>query len=125
VARPAEVLITDAPAEPPTYVLPGGVRIYGLGPPPPPRPRLPQPSMFAALLNALVPEAFLVEVGDRWGRDGLPIRVVHAETKARGWAIMRRPANLHHDHVDAAMEALDTALERLRGDWSSDVSPLS
>lgn len=112
--RPAEVTIADAPGEPPTYVLPGGVRLYGLGPPPPPRTRLPAPPLLSAFLRELLPGDFAVEVAQRWGRGGLFLQIVHLETKARGWAIMRRPADLEQGFEGAATEALDEALKRLR-----------
>jgi hypothetical protein len=122
VPRPAEVTIADAPGEPPTYVLPGGVRIYGLGPPPP-RLRPPTPAVLGAFLKEFLPDAFAVEVAERWGRGGLFLQVVHLETKARGWAIMRRPTDLEHGLVDAATEALDEALARLRAASSGGASP--
>lgn len=122
---PLEVFITEAPGEKPTYVLPGGARIYGLGPPPPPRFRQPKPAQLASLLNQLLPATYAVEVAERWGRDGLFIRIVHLETSARGWAVMRRPTDLHHDLVSATMDALDTALDRLRAANSGNAPLLS
>ncbi|HEU4411719.1 MAG TPA: hypothetical protein VFS43_41130 [Polyangiaceae bacterium] len=116
-------MITETPGEPPTYVLPGGVRLYGLGPPAPPRPRLPTPARLGAFLKELVPDAFAVEVADRWGRDGLTIRVVHLATGARAWAVLRRPTELDRDHVGAAVEALDEALARLRNSSSNALPP--
>jgi hypothetical protein len=113
VLRPAEVAISEAPGEVPTYAV-GHVRLYGLGPPPP-RPDGPSADWVGARLASLLPRGLEIGVAEAWRDEGLRFRLFHPPTRARTWGVVRRLDGVPlHQTSEAIFEALGDALGRLR-----------
>ncbi|HEU4408339.1 MAG TPA: hypothetical protein VFS43_23955 [Polyangiaceae bacterium] len=113
VARPLEVALVDAPGEPPTFILPGGRRLYGLGPPPG-RAGCPDAYEVATMLRILVPEGVSVGVAREWRREGLRFRLDHLETRTHADGVVPPPGPGERFDRDVLFEALGDALRRLR-----------
>lgn len=113
--RLGEVTLSEAPGEPPTYAV-EHVRIYGLGPPPPPTfPRGPSADWVGKRLASLLPRGLEMSLAEDWREEGLRFRIVHPATQARVWgAVPRLDGVPLHETRDAVFEVLGEALERLR-----------
>ncbi|HEU4409097.1 MAG TPA: hypothetical protein VFS43_27820 [Polyangiaceae bacterium] len=104
--RPLEVALREV-GEPPTYTFGGGLRLYGLGPPPG-RPALPPPEPIIDLLYQLAPDGVTVRAARRWEAEGLCFRLTRAETGARADGTVPPPGD-----AGAVWRALEDALSRL------------
>jgi hypothetical protein len=114
VLRPAEVAISEAPGEAPTYAV-GQVRLYGLGPPPRPRPDGPSAEWVGDRLASLLPRGLELWVAEAWREEGLRFRLFHPLTRTRAWGVVRRLDGVPlHRTSEAIFEALGDALDPLR-----------
>jgi hypothetical protein len=113
VPRPLEVALADAPGEPPTFTLPGGRRLYGLGPPQG-RPRCPEPREVAEWMRILAPEGVSVGMAREWRSEGLRFRLDHLDTRTHADGVVPPPAPGERFDRDVLIEALGGALRRLR-----------
>lgn len=113
VPRPLEVAVADAPTEPPTFTLPGGQGLYGLGPPQG-RPHCPDPSEVGKWLRILAPKGISVGMAREWRSEGLRFRLDHHDTRTHAEGVVPPPEPGERFDRDVLFPALRDALGRLR-----------